>query len=58
LPSATSRPRWRKIEEFDAFKGFDLCNGLTPEENATLAKAPRIDDAVALTLRGLLRFEK
>lgn len=57
-PSATSRPRWRELEAFDVFKGFDLGNGLTPEENVTLAKTPHIDEAVALALRGLLRLER
>jgi len=58
LPSATSRPRWKELDAFDTFKGVDLRNGLTPEENATLARTPHIDEAIALILRGLFRLEQ
>jgi hypothetical protein len=55
--STTSRPKWKELEAFVDFKGVDLDNGLTREENAILAKTPHIDEAIALTLRGLLRLE-
>jgi hypothetical protein len=57
LPSATSRPKWKGLDALDAFKGVDMDNGLTREENAILAKTPHVDEAVALILRGLLRLE-
>jgi hypothetical protein len=55
--SATSRPKWKELEAFGPFKDADMDNGLTREENMILAKTPHVDEAVALTLRGLLRLE-
>jgi hypothetical protein len=51
-----SRPMWNGREAFLPFKGTDLRNGLTPEENAILARTPHVDQAVALILRGLLNL--
>ena len=41
-------------EAFDRFSGRDLNNGLSVEENSTLATTPHIDQAIVLILRGLL----
>jgi hypothetical protein len=46
---------WTGRERFLPFSVADLNNGLTPEENRTLARTPHIDEAVALILRGLVR---
>lgn len=51
---AASRPSWPGRREFEAFTASDLNNGLTVEENATLARTPHVDQAVTLILRGLL----
>jgi hypothetical protein len=53
-PWAASRPAWPNRLSFKAFTVIDLNNGLTPEENATLARTPHVDQAVTLILRGLL----
>jgi hypothetical protein len=53
-PWAASRPAWPNRLNFKAFSVIDLNNGLTPEENATLARTPHVDQAVTLILRGLL----
>lgn len=53
---AASRPPWPGRREFEAFTAPDLNNGLTTEENATLARTPHVDQAVTLILRGLLRL--
>ena len=47
---------WPRRDEFTAFSSSDLQNGLSTEENATLAVTPHIDQAVALVLRGLHRL--
>jgi len=54
-PWSASRPAWPGRKAFEAFSEGDLNNGLTAEENATLAQTPHVDQAVALILRGLLR---
>ena len=54
-PWAGSRPAWPGRTEFQAFSSADLKNGLTPDENATLARTPHVDQAITLVLRGLLR---
>jgi hypothetical protein len=46
---------WAGREEFQAFNRTALRNGLTEEENHSLAKTVHVDEAVALILRGLLR---
>ncbi|MGZ9569549.1 hypothetical protein ACVTTK_09290 [Alcaligenes nematophilus] len=57
-PWAASRPAWPGRQEFDVFTAADLNNGLTAEENATLAHTPHVDQAAALILRGLLRLSQ
>ena len=47
---------WRRRHEFEAFSASDLANGLSAEENETLAVTPHIDQAVALVLRGMHRL--
>jgi hypothetical protein len=53
-PWAASRSEWSNRATFKAFSVFDLNNGLTPDENAILARTPHVDQAVTLILRGLL----
>lgn len=55
VPWGASRPAWPERKAFESFSSGDLNNGLTAEENATLAQTPHVDQAVALILRGLLR---
>ncbi|MFB4391423.1 MULTISPECIES: hypothetical protein [unclassified Pseudomonas] len=57
-PRPTSNPGWAKRCEFAAFTAADLNNGLTAEENATLAYTPHIDQAIMLILRGLIQLTK
>ncbi|MDE3000751.1 MAG: TIR domain-containing protein [Gemmatimonadota bacterium] len=52
---AGSRPAWPGREKFEDFSS-DLNNGLSEEENATLALTPHIDRANVLVLRGLHRL--
>lgn len=59
LPNQSSTlPEWRGIDEFTRgeFSADELRNGLSLDENATLASTPHIDEAVTLVLRGLLRM--
>jgi hypothetical protein len=53
-PWAASRSEWSNRATFKAFSVIDLNNGLTPDENAVLARTPHVDQAVTLVLRGLL----
>jgi hypothetical protein len=53
-PWRTSRPAWPERQAFETFVVSDLRNGLTADQNATLARTPHVDQAVALILRGLL----
>jgi len=53
-PWTTPRPAWPGRQDFEAFTAADLNNGLTPEENATLARTPHVDQAITLILRGLM----
>jgi hypothetical protein len=55
LPSPASVParNWSGSEKLANFRGADLNNGLTPEENAAMAGTPHVDQAVTLLLRGL-----
>jgi hypothetical protein len=50
-----TRPAWPGRTDFAGFVSEGLNNGLTVEENATLATTVHIDQAVTLILRGLLR---
>jgi SLOG cluster2 len=54
-PWVGSRPAWQGRSTFQTFSVADLNNGLTNEENSTLAYTPHVDQAVTLVLRGLLR---
>lgn len=54
-PWAPNQSDWQSRDAFKAFTATDLNNGLTPEENATLASTPHIDQAIILILRGLLK---
>ena len=46
---------WRGREAFDGFSVADLNNGLTIDDNSTLATTPHIDEIIVLILRGLLK---
>ena len=46
---------WPGREALDDYSAADLNNGLSADDNATLANTPHIDQAVALILRGLLK---
>lgn len=48
--------QWPGREEFVSRNHDSLRNGLSLEENATLARTVHVDEAVALILRGLLRL--
>ena len=50
-----SRPDWPGRQKFAAFSS-DLSNGLSEDENATLARTPHIDQATILVMRGLHRL--
>ncbi|MBF0528214.1 MAG: hypothetical protein HQK55_02860 [Deltaproteobacteria bacterium] len=54
-PWRDSPSAWAGREMFENFAGDDLNNGLSAEENATLARTSHIDQAIALILSGLLR---
>ena len=49
---------WPGRDRFSDFSSSHLRNGLSNEENETLARTAHIDEAVALVLRGLLRLAK
>ena len=53
--AAASEIAWKGHDEFGHFDVGALENGLTLEENITLATTVHVDEAVALVLRGLLR---
>ena len=55
-PRMFYRRTWMGRETFDEFSAEDLNNGLTFEENATLASTPHIDQAIVLIRRGLLNI--
>ena len=52
---AGSRPAWPGRQKFATFSS-DLSNGLSEDENATLARTPHIDQATMLVMRGLHRL--
>ena len=54
-PWEGSRGRWAGRERFRKHTPDGLCNGLSLDENANLARTPHIDEAVTLVLRGLRR---
>jgi len=47
------RGDWPCRGELESHRGTELRNGLSPEENSTLARTPHIDQAITLILRGL-----
>jgi hypothetical protein len=47
--------RWAGQDEFTNYNTESLRNGLSPDENAILARTVHIDEAIALILRGLYR---
>ena len=51
-----SRAMWPGRENFGRFDRSDLKNGLTVDENETLARTVHVDEAVTLALRGLIRL--
>ena len=51
------RNSWPGREKFKCFSAADLNNGLSFEDNTTLACTPHIDQAIVLILRGLLKVE-
>ena len=53
-----SRPNWSRRSEFETYGLSDLRNGLSDNENRTLAHTPHIDQAVILILRGLFRLSE
>ena len=55
-PWEGSRPAWCGREQFKQFTAADLNNGLSEDENRTLAQTPYIDQAVLLVLQGLNRI--
>jgi hypothetical protein len=55
-PLAVPCQEWQGREEFNAFTVADLNNGLTAEQNITLANTPHVDQAITLILMGLLRL--
>jgi hypothetical protein len=57
-PNGASPRNWPGRREFETFTAADLNNGLTCEENATLARTPHIDQAITLILRGLLQISR
>jgi SLOG cluster2 len=57
-PWGTSHPAWPRQPEFKAFAASDVNNGLTAEENSTLARTPHVDQAITLILRGLLQISR
>jgi hypothetical protein len=46
---------WAGREQFSGLDSTSLRNGLSSDENETLARTVHVDEAVALVLRGLLR---
>jgi len=57
-PWARSHVAWQGRAEFARFSADDLNNGLSAEENQTLAMTSHIDQAVMLILRGLTRVAR
>ena len=54
---AGAYPDWLGRQKFEGFSPSDLSNGLSEEENATLARTPHIDQAIVMVLRGLYRLK-
>ena len=57
-PWSGSRDCWPSREEFKRWGSGDLSNGLSDEENETLATTPFIGQVIVLVLRGVQRLRK
>ena len=57
-PWSREKRTWEGRNSFKEFKGQNLDNGLSPEENRILASTPHIDEAIPLILRGMVRASK
>lgn len=57
-PRSTSNVDWAHRTQFAIFNSASLNNGLTDEENATLAYTPHVDQAITLILTGMIRMTK
>lgn len=57
-PWVGSGKDWAGRQEFKHWTGQDLNNGLSTEENETLASTPYIRDAILLVLRGVRRLRQ
>lgn len=55
---AGSRSAWPGRDLLEGFAAVDLRNGLSPEENMTLARSQYLNQIVALMMRGLSRLHK
>lgn len=55
-PWAASRSLWAGREAFTSFSPANLNNGLSLEQNMTLARTPHVDQAIILILQGLLKL--
>ncbi len=55
-PWAASRSLWSGREAFTSFSPANLNNGLSLEQNMTLARTPHVDQAIILILQGLLKL--
>ena len=49
---------WQGRDVFDGISATELNNGLTFQDNATLACTPHIDQAIVLILRGMLKVAR
>jgi hypothetical protein len=58
LAPSASPVNWPGRDAFGQSGTTNLNNGLTGEENQTLARTAHVDEAVALILRGLLRLSR
>lgn len=54
-PWTASRPHWPGRDAFESFSPTNLNNGLSLEQNVTLARTPHVDQAIILILQGLLK---
>ena len=54
-PKMPDRRAWEGREALDGFSAADLNNGLSVEDNSTLAITSHIDQAIVMILRGLLK---
>lgn len=57
-PWAASRPLWPGRDAIASFSPANLNNGLSLEQNMTLARTPHVDQAIILILQGLLKLTR